>query len=587
MTAVTADPNLLHCKNAREGAGMSLQQMQELLRRLDFSLGQGVSLEARSSTDNWRASFAQRRRLHTRLEFERRLFEFTEHSSRLEWQSVAHYRETLLGFWWRLNEELAFNYERPCDDSQCDDACMRDSVLMTISDELRLYGCVRHGSVHHCRGRCNSLAKTKQWTAVCIFSGIEVDKFLSSTRDSKFDGDDHTSKFRYAMSMNEFDTLPDYEYRGSGAASPASAEGQTLRKIGNNTPLSRFHNVVNRRKEETKAALDQRKSWRFGKVVSEITKAAERSLIAIADKVIQDVLFDKETRIVYNTATIDEAHTIARMRLVAYFSKCKTRSELPNLLQAECEFTTPYRCSNLLTIVEDDRMRKAKFTRLCARLWAICHRSPYAKSIAPRNSEPSASLSTRGSTQSRHSVRQTTCLYEQFCLGVLYTMRYGMVVKTCEPDLYLQHEYRFVPCDPRLLVDLPSEDRIDMFGERGRREMIKQTEPVSSSVQYGESSKKHTTDSFLFKNNGTRKVRKARTKRRVTTVGSGSRRIPQLRHAAVAERDVLPPHLHSSLLVVSGAYEKHDITRGRNFLRECLNSLSVQEMESSAHSLRY
>jgi len=169
----------------------------------------------------------------------------------------------------------------------------------------------------------------------------------------------------------------------------------------------------------------------------------------------------------------------------------------------------------------------------------------------------------------------------------LYTMRFGMVITTCDPSLYIQREFRFLPCDSRLIIDLPSEDRIDMFGERGRREMIKNNEPASSTVEYGESSKQKQNSSFLFKTNGTRKVRKARKKRRVTTVGSGSKRIPQLRHASVTERDVLPPHLHSSLLAVSGYYEKHDITRGRNFLRECLNSLSKQELESASRSLRY
>jgi len=286
-----------------------------------------------------------------------------------------------------------------------------------------------------------------------------------------------------------------------------------------------------------------------------------------------------------NTLIIDEAHSIARMRLIAYYSQCKTRGEMPNEIQSECVFATPFRCIALLTLVDEDRVRKSRFSTLCSRLWAICHRSPYARSITPRTTENVPSF--RGSAQSRHSVRQTTCLYEQFCLGVLYTMRYGIIIKTCDPHLLIQREFRFVPCDPRLNIDLPTEDRIDMFGDEGRREMIKNSEPVSSTVQFGESSKQRASQSSIFKQNGTRKVRKARTKRRVTTVGSGSRRIPQLRHAAISERDVLPPHLHSSLLVVSGSYEKHDVTRGRNFMRECLNSLNEQELESASRSLRY
>jgi hypothetical protein len=570
-------------RESKANTTLSTQDVKQLLSRVEAQLKLPINLDNTHSTNTWRDNYTLQRRLQKRLEFERRLFEFTEHASRLEWQSSIHYRDTLIKFWWRLNEEIAANYERPIDESLCDDSCMTDSVIITISDELRLYGCIRHGTVHACGGRCKSLVKTKQWTAVCIFSGAEVDKYLSTMRDAKYDKDDHTSSFKYAMSLNEFDSLPDYEYRG--AVDENAGKSPVLQKIEARSPLALFKHKFSAKQQEEKQSEEYRKTWRFGKVVSEITREAERKLRTIADKVIQDVLFDKETRIIYNSLIIDEAHAIARMRLIAYYSQCKTRSELPNEIQSECIFATPFRCIALLTLVDDDRVRKARFSTLCSRLWAICHRSPYARSITPRTTDNVPNF--RGSAQSRHSVRQTTCLYEQFCLGVLYTMRYGVIIKTCDPHLLIQREFRFVPCDPRLNIDLPSEDRIDMFGEAGRQEMIKNSEPVSSTVQFGDSSKQRSARSSIFKQNGTRKVRKARTKRRVTTVGSGSRRIPQLRNASISERDVLPPHLHSSLLVVSGAYEKHDVTRGRNFMRECLNSLSEQELESASRSLRY
>lgn len=554
-------------------------QNRAVLDKLAFvedALDQPVNLENAQSLANWRRNFETRRTLNQRVEFEERLLEFIDNASRLEWASRLHFRDSLLSFWWLLNEEIAGNYERPIDDRLCDDWCVDASTIITISEELRLYGCTRHGTVHACGGRCNSITKTKQWTAVCIFSGVEVDKYLSTMREGRYNADDHTSNFKYAMSLNEFDALPDYEYRG------ASADDPLLRRISARSPLGLFEHKQQTKLAEKRREEEYRRTWRFGRVVTEITKNAERNLRTIADKVILDVLFNKETRVLYNTMAIDEAHSIARVRLINYYSQCKTRGELPNEIQSECIFATPFRCIALLPIVDDDRIRQSKFATLCSRLWAICHRSRYARSITPRNHPTSG-----GSAQSRHSVRQTTCLYEQFCLGVLYTMRYGVTIKTCDPTLYIQREFRFVPCDPRLNVDLPTEDKIDVFGESGRRELIHNSEPTSSTVQYGEKSQQRSNQSSLFKQNGTRKVRKARTKRRVTTVGSGSRRIPQLRNVSISERDVLPPHLHSSLLVVSGCYEKHDVTRGRNFLRECLNSLNEVELESAARSLRY
>jgi hypothetical protein len=571
---MSAAPNFIE-----DGFTAKHKSLLILLGNTERALELPVDLESATSLGNFRRNLNIRRTLEQRLEFEERLQEFTDNASRMEWPSKYHYRDSLIAFWWLLHEEICGNYERPTDEHLCDDGCRADSTLMTISEELRLYGCTRHGTVHGCGGRCKSLAKTKQWTAVCIFSGVEVDKFLSQMREGKYDSNDHLANFKYARSLSEFDTLPDYEYRG------ITAEDPLLRRIDARSPLKLFQHKLQTKQNEERRAAEQRNTWRFGRVVTELTKSAERNLRVIADKVLHDVLFNKETRILYNTMAIDEAHSIARVNLINYYSQCKSRGELPNEIQCECVFMTPFRCISLLPIVEQDRIRQSKFATLCSRLWAICHRSPYARSITPRANEPTPAF--RGSAQSRHSVRQTTCLYEQFCLGVLYTMRYGVVIKTCDPTLYIQREYRFVVCDPRLSVDLPTEDKIDMFGENGRRELATNSEPTSTTVQYGEKSQQRSSQSQLFKNNGTRKVRKARTKRRVTTVGSGSRRISQLRNASVSERDVLPPHLHSSLLVVSGCYEKHDVTRGRNFLRECLNSLNETELETAARSLRY
>jgi hypothetical protein len=564
----------------------SQENLVQRLGRIDKALGESVDLRNAVELTNFRTNYSTARQLRQRLQIGECLREFTDNASRLEWSSKEHFRDTLLAYWWQLQEELVGNYDRPLSENLCE-TCFADSMLVTINEELRLFGCTRHGVVHACVGRCAALATTKEWTAVCIFSGKEVDRFFSSARDAKFDAKDHQAGFKYAMAIHELDMFPDYEFRGgAGSDDTPSSPTPLLKKIDARTPLKAFQHKRKRKRDDEQRAEDaQRRTWRFGKVINEITKTAERRLRSVADKVIQDVLFDKETRILYNTMAIDEAHNIARQRLITYYSQCKARSELPNRIQSECIFATPFRCIALLTLVDDDRVRKSRFASLCSRLWAICHRSPYARSITERLAQ--AATSSVRTTQSRHSVRQTTCLYEQFCLGVLYTMRYGITVKTCDPFLYIQREFRFVPCDPRLSVDLPAEDRIDMFGDNGRRELAHNAEPTSSTVQFGEKSKQKRARSDIFKTNGTLKVRKARTKRRVTTVGSGSRRIPQLRNAAISERDVMPPHLHSSLLVVSNTYEKHDITRGRNFLRECLNSLTEEELESTARSLRY
>ena len=553
-------------------------QIDALIEQIESEMDKPV--DARSACQ-WNEKFRRRRALIQRVEIEQRLAEFTHQASLQEFTSQQHFKQRLIQFWFQVQEEVCGNYDLPVDEKCCDDRCRAALSLITISEELRLHGCVNHGSMHMCGGRCLSVTKTPQWAVVCIFSGVEVDKFLSSAREAKFGGSDHMAGFKYAVSLNEFDALPDYEYRRSHDDDPI------MQRVSAKSSLDTVKRHIKAKKSANDQALQFKQTWRFRRVVSEITNEAERKLRAISDKIAEDVLFDQDTRVLYNNLQLEQAPRTAQMRMTEYFSQCRIQESLPTEVEARCIYETAFKLIVLLPLLDDDRIRKSRFSTLCSRLWAICHRSPFAQSIAPRASNTQQTPRFRGSNQSRHSVRQTTCLFEQFCLGVLFSMRFGVVIKTCDPHLYIQREFRFVPCDRLLQVDLPREECIDMFGEHGREELVRNSEPVAQTVQFGESSKQNMNQSSLFKQDGTRKVRKARTKRRVTTVGSGSRRIPQLRDAAISEREVLPPHLHSSLLVTHGYYEKHDITRGRNFLRECLNSFTEKDLERESRIINY
>jgi len=97
-------------------------------------------------------------------------------------------------------------------------------------------------------------------------------------------------------------------------------------------------------------------------------------------------------------------------------------------------------------------------------------------------------------------------------------------------------------------------------------------------------------DADLYKDDGSLKMRKRRHKRRQTATSSGARQVT-LRGSitgsriSAPEREVLSQHLHSSLIGETGAYEKADITCGRNYIRECLNSIDPSNIEAEAATL--
>jgi hypothetical protein len=599
-------PSFVFAASARRAmneAKLSVNKRDDLVKyvdALDESMREDVNLQNAAGLKNWRRNYALSASIKQRLQIETELLGFTESASQLVWPSAIAFRDTLLAYWWQLQEKFCGNYDRPLSEHACDEECKITHAMIQISHELKIYGCVRHGSVHLCqRGvRCALLEKTPQWEMACMFSGVIVDKHLSRARDAKFDGSDHQAGFKYAAQLGEFDNLADYEYTHEDKSDFGVA---TARRDASSSPLEAFKKKAKRKREEEQNAQEKRRGWRFQCAVKDNIAEAENRLRVIADGVFQRVMFDRETRILYNTMVLDEAKSLASSRLATYYSQCKSRGDAPNSIEAECIFMTPYRCMSLVPLVDDNRERKSRFVTLCARLWAICHNSPYARNI--RSSFSSTSSSARGDSDSdnenddandgprvpkaQHSVRQTTCLYEQFCVAILYLMRYGYNVKPCDPMRYIAREFKFVPQDRRMDFELPDEDRIDMFGENGKRELINTVEPTSSAVAFGERSKKGVHKSHMFKADGTTKNRKGRTKRRYTIVGSGKKQISKLQHDKVSESDVMQPHLHSSLLTVTNVYEKQDITRGRNFLRECLHSCSESVLEQTAKSLRY
>jgi len=544
----------------------------------------------------WRDLSTANAMLARRCAIERAVLEFRNFSSQFEFATGDVYLAQLRERWWSLQESVCGNYDRPVDESLCDDTCLRNNCLLTLCAELALHGCTEHGTLHLCRNRvrrCPAQCNTSHATVVCLFSGEEVDRITSSLSGAS-GGHEYregapNANINYRESMLEHSKMPTFTYIGKrvvtdGGGPAASGPMPSARVLALRQLFEGGGGGGGGGGGAAAAAAAGRqlqRSFRFGRKVTELQRAAEHRLRCIARKVIDDVLFDKEKRMLFNRVARQEAERTAVADVNAYYSQCRAGIDgeqvLPRRLEAAIIYATPFRRITLLPLVAEDRLMVARFETLCSRLWALCHRTRFARTVAD---------GTSATKQSRHAVRQTTCTYEQFCLGVLYAMRAGVTLRRGGGVLCVERAYQFVPGEWRLHLQLPPLDSVDAFSDQSAREMARNTELLATTVAFGDTDRQRTAvPSSLFKADGTLKLRKKRQARRITTTGSGARRVAFGRNLSVAEREILPPHLHSSLLNDTGAYEKSGVARGLNFLDRCLHSIPDNDIEVESRAL--
>lgn len=354
----------------------------------------------------------------------------------------------------------------------------------------------------------------------------------------------------------------------------------------------------------TQHLASSRQQFKLQKRLGAVQQEAEERLLATAERVVDELLFDVEAREMINSMLLEEARDASRRALRSYHSACRVADIVPNAIREAEVYATPFSILRFLPLVERDEKRRTAFVRLVVALWRICHESPYAARVRGTGG------TGRKQFQTKHWMRQTTCTFVQFCTALLYVQRDGLQ-RERHGDAFenmMRPPLIFVPRDRKFVVELPPEDDIDSFGRESltlirarmheRANGVEATAMTSTATTLAPRSRSRqaarTTDiaDSLFKADGTRNKRKKRRRKRDTTVGSGRGSIV-VRSAALdapevlraRERDALPPHLHSDILGEESSYEKCDITRGRNFLQLCINSLDQDTAERESRAL--
>lgn len=493
------------------------------------------------------------------------------------WTSRADFVAALVRRWYLLLERECVLYERPSDESQCSDGCLGTyNSIVTLCENVQLYGCVRHGTLHRCdRRSCKSQIVNREWSRICMFSGVQVGKEFAAVASlsAEYRNNPGRAGFKTVIVGMQSSVVGSFHYAGSPQnISDQIDRGEEISVRPSVTVDGKPGSAIRR------PTTEERRSFRFGRKVGDLTVRAEEELVTIAGNVVNDVLFNAETRDMFNIQMIDQTRRKAHQNVLDYFSRTRMDGGVPNRVTAAAAYATPLRTIVLLPIVPEDVKRRADLVVLCTRLWQLCHRTPYAKRIREAGN----------SRANGNAIRKCSCTFVQFCVAVMFMQRDGLVRRNSEESCFvLSVSPRvFIPVNARMCVDLPLESDLDAFGRLSTERM--RAHIASTDEQRTKGSSKSVQEN-LFNGDGTRRMRRARTKRRRAMSTSGKRQIKargsMTGDLVTTERNVLPPHLHGDLHGKCGTYEQSDVTQGRRFIEECINSIPPNDIESEASAI--
>ena len=506
------------------------------------------------------------------------LYRFTNESAKLTWSGgPSDFASKLLLVWKHELQRLFRIYDRPRDSSLCNEHCGSAGALIVINQQLCLYGCVLHGTVHDCSVRYAKNDKDK-WIAqprqcactrittshdiVCVFSGEVIGKYLTqaSTKSKDFSttsaGARRAAGFTYRMALIEKEEITDlFENRDAAQRPPPSPQQQQKQKPLKRKREERESFVVQKTHKVGRLQLtaEQMQKLNASYVVQrrteQILAAAKRRAAATAETVIDEVVYDKAVRQLINTEMLTKVHDKMSQQLIDYHYACKREGTFPVFTRCVSAFVAPLLEVKLLREVDCDMPQRTRFAARVLRLWELCNKSPAKLTGAVSKS----------------------CTLKQLALAVLYSMREGMYIEASADEF---EKITLIPRDETLWLDLPEEGMLTRFGAEKRRQLHTQ---LSRGARKRGTSEAQEHSDFSHGTAAKRKV-----KQRKAQSSFNSRRINVASLPPLTERDLTPAYFLDEALCNDSSYASRDITVGLDFLRVCIESFDESNRSTLA-----
>ena len=470
------------------------------------------------------------------------------------WESMAAFTQGLHTLWRQCLIDVCMLYDHPPDESQCTFECMKDGCIATLHCDkvatLALYGCVRHGSFHNCTRRfseCECQYCDEHMQCICIFSGIvlgyenagysgnesrrRTDGGERNADQINYDRSTQISSYKrmqtirgsftnYAMERRRRDTL-------KRKREPAQILEETLPECKHAALAHRIahHAVESARQDREDKLRDSRMlraslgdaNGRTKETAAYVyARRAEQKIRCCIEIVLRHLLFDDRRRVDLNRQIATETFDKANAAVFAYHSECKRRNDIPNHITSAERYRNAMNQLNLLTECAYDPVRHEILVSRITKLWRRCNTSPYYK-------------------QANEAASRLGCTLKQFTTAALYVMSNGF---TFEDESGYTHILVPKDTDLDLALHLPPESMLSMFGAtQADQDRVHAMRPSASSSMLLENGQLVNESEFIVE----------------------WRREPALSGSVGKSMQGF-------------AYDKKDVTKGRNFITKALSS---------------
>jgi hypothetical protein len=245
--------------------------------------------------------------------------------------------------------------------------------IITIDSKLNIYACALSGEVHKCNGNnCKKTILTNKGMYVCIYSGKEVEKYLTrhiygkwsdkmdNTHNDSFENEDEPIIEDYNIDIYNF------------------ANNDNNVKIINNSLNEKKSTDVKKRKRKHKTNKKNRISNHIHLLDSNLEKYDEKKLIDNCKKLLNDILWNKTERLTHIRNSIIQQKNKFLNKIGRYLNHCYNQNLIINTIDISTIFSNIFIPEYINIIDYDDNMANI-YSNICTKLWLFIINSKYYK----------------------------------------------------------------------------------------------------------------------------------------------------------------------------------------------------------------
>lgn len=354
---------------------------------------------------------------------------------------------------------------------QCDVTCIENSIEC-ISEEFNLWGCLVSGKTHQCfkDDRCKSTLTSVDQETVCIFSRSIVGKITQFTPFEKTESSRGDINYDSGIE-NNFDADADVT---NEEIREFEQQLSMYDDFYTENPLLENTNETNTKQSTDSVKIKKKRGPKNGSKRSKQRKCFDltniNDLISQAKTVIDDLIYNANTRKKINAKTDEKCTDDAIRSAIGYYKKSKNQEVIPCLLKIDSIFESELNKKRLYKCPQYNEDKVNHYVNIIVKLWRVIVNSPYCKGIDDPNKKNRKRV-RRDANASQFQPREhaVACLYMMKRNYKIHVN--GKVLLLWDKDEFLENnlfdesDLKEVPISNTIFTDKTRNDKIKTYSK--------------------------------------------------------------------------------------------------------------------------